>query len=141
MSIFNVSASKEKVLLGRMEKLGVAEKDIEETFVRSSGPGGQKVNKSSSCVFIRHIPTGLSVKYQRERSQALNRFLARRLLLDKIERMQKGLVSREQERIEKIRRQKRKRSKRAKEKMLADKQHQAGKKQLRSPIKGEELGE
>ncbi len=141
MSLFNVSASKEKVLLDRMKKLGVAEKDIEETFVRSSGPGGQKVNKSSSCVFIRHIPTGLSVKYQRERSQALNRFLARRLLLDKIERMKKGLVSREQERIEKIRRQKRKRSKRAKEKMLADKQHQAGKKQLRSPIKGEELGE
>jgi len=141
MSLFNVSASKEKVLLDRMKKLGVAEKDIEETFVRSSGPGGQKVNKSSSCVFIRHIPTGLSVKYQRERSQALNRFLARRLLLDKIERMQKGLVSREQERIEKIRRQKRKRSKRAKDKMLADKHHQAGKKQLRSPIKGEELGE
>jgi len=141
MSLFNVSASKEKVLLDRMKKLGVAEKDIEETFIRSSGPGGQKVNKSSSCVFIRHIPTGLSVKYQRERSQALNRFLARRLLLDKIERMKKGLVSREQERIEKIRRQKRKRSKRAKEKMLADKHHQAGKKQLRSPIKGEELGE
>jgi protein subunit release factor B len=141
MSLFNVSASKEKVLLDRMKKLGVAEKDIEETFVRSSGPGGQKVNKSSSCVFIRHIPTGLSVKYQRERSQALNRFLARRLLLDKIERMQKGLVSRERERIEKIRRQKRKRSKRAKDKMLADKHHQAGKKQLRSPIKGEELGE
>ena len=141
MSLFNVSAAKEKVLLDRMKKLGVAEKDIEETFVRSSGPGGQKVNKSSSCVFIRHIPTGLSVKYQRERSQALNRFLARRLLLDKIERMQKGLVSRERERIEKIRRQKRKRSKRAKDKMLADKHHQAGKKQLRSPIKGEELGE
>jgi len=140
MSLFNVSASKEKVLLDRMKKLGVSEQDIEETFVRSSGPGGQKVNKSSSCVFIRHIPTGLSVKYQRERSQALNRFLARRLLLDKIERMQKGLVSRERERIEKIRRQKRKRSKRAKEKMLADKHHQAGKKQSRSPIKDEELG-
>ena len=140
MSLFNVSASKEKVLLDRMKKLGVSEQDIEETFVRSSGPGGQKVNKSSSCVFIRHIPTGLSVKYQRERSQALNRFLARRLLLDKIERMQKGLVSRERERIEKIRRQKRKRSKRAKEKMLADKHHQAVKKQSRSSIKDEELG-
>ena len=141
MSLFTVSASKEKVLLDRMKKLGVSEKDIEETFIRSSGPGGQKVNKSSSCVFIRHIPTGLSVKYQRERSQALNRFLARRLLLDKIERMQKGLVSREKERIEKIRRQKRKRSKRAKEKMLADKHHQAEKKQHRSPITGEERGE
>jgi len=140
MSLFNVSASKEKVLHDRMKKLGVSEQDIEETFVRSSGPGGQKVNKSSSCVFIRHIPTGLSVKYQRERSQALNRFLARRLLLDKIERMQKGQVSRERERIEKIRRQKRKRSKRAKEKMLADKHHQAGKKQFRSSIKDEELG-
>lgn len=140
MSLFNVSASKEKVLLDRMKKLGVSEQDIEETFIRSSGPGGQKVNKSSSCVFIRHIPTGLSVKYQRERSQALNRFLARRLLLDKIERMQKGMVSRERERIEKIRRQKRKRSKRAKEKMLADKHHQAVKKQSRSPIKDEELG-
>ena len=140
MSLFNVSASKEKVLLDRMKKLGVSEQDIEETFIRSSGPGGQKVNKSSSCVFIRHIPTGLSVKYQRERSQALNRFLARRLLLDKIERMQKGLVSRERERIEKIRRQKRKRSKRAQEKMLADKHHQAVKMQCRSPIKDEELG-
>ena len=140
MSLFNVSAQKEKVLLDRMKKLGVSEQEIEETFIRSSGPGGQKVNKSSSCVFIRHIPTGLSVKYQRERSQALNRFLARRLLLDKIERMQKGMVSRERERIEKIRRQKRKRSKRAKEKILADKHHQAGKKQFRAPIKDEELG-
>ena len=139
MSLFNVSAQKERALLDRMKKLGVSEKDIEETFVRSSGPGGQKVNKSSSCVFIRHIPTGLAVKYRRERSQALNRFLARRLLLDKIERMQKGIVSRERERIEKIRRQKRKRSKRAKEKMLADKHRQAAKKQLRSPIKDEEL--
>ena len=140
MSLFNVSAQKEKVLLDRMKKLGVSEQEIEETFIRSSGPGGQKVNKSSSCVFIRHIPTGLSVKYQRERSQALNRFLARRLLLDKIERMQKGMVSRERERIEKIRRQKRKRSKRAKEKMLANKHHQAGKKQSRAPINDEELG-
>ena len=139
MSLFNVSAQKEKVLLDRMKKLGVSEQEIEESFIRSSGPGGQKVNKSSSCVFIRHIPTGLSVKYQRERSQALNRFLARRLLLDKIERMQKGMVSRERERIEKIRRQKRKRSKRAKEKVLADKHHQASKKQSRSPIKNEEL--
>ena len=140
MPLFNVSAEKEKVLLDRMKKLGVSEQEIEETFIRSSGPGGQKVNKSSSCVFIRHIPTGLSVKYQRERSQALNRFLARRLLLDKIERMQKGMVSRERERIEKIRRQKRKRSKRAKEKILANKHHQAGKKQSRSPINDEELG-
>ena len=93
MSIFKISAEKEKALLERMCQLQVSEKDLEETFVRASGPGGQKVNKTSSCVFIRHIPTGLSVKCQRERSQAVNRFIARRLLLDKIEHMQKGIVA------------------------------------------------
>lgn len=134
MSIFKISVGKEKALLERMGQLGVSEDDLEESFVRASGPGGQKVNKTSTCVFIRHIPTGLSVKCQRERLQSVNRFLARRLLLDKIERMQKGIIDRERERIEKIRRQKRKRSKRAKEKILAAKRHQSEKKQLRKPI-------
>ena len=134
MSIFTISPEKEKALLERMRQLKVSEKDLEETFVRASGPGGQKVNKTSSCVFIRHVPTGLSVKCQRERSQAINRFLARRLLLDKIERKQKGILAKEKERIEKIRRQKRKRSKRAKEKILNEKHHQSGKKKLRSTI-------
>lgn len=134
MSIFKVSKEKEKALFERMRQLGVSEDDLEESFVRASGPGGQKVNKTSTCVFISHLPTGLSVKCQRERSQAVNRFIARRLLLDKIERMQKGIVSRERERIEKIRRQKRKRSKRAKEKMLKEKRLQSGKKRLRKPV-------
>lgn len=129
-----VSSEKEKDLLDRMNKLGVLESDFHESFVRSSGPGGQKVNKSSSCVYLVHIPTGLSVKCQKERSQSLNRFLARRLLLDKIERHLKGLLAAEQERREKIRRQKRKRSKRAKEKILKSKHHRSEKKGLRGKV-------
>ncbi len=129
-----VSSEKEKDLLDRMKKLGVLESDFLESFVRSSGPGGQKVNKSSSCVYLVHIPTGLSVKCQKERSQSLNRFLARRLLLDKIERQLKGLLAEEKEKREKIRRQKRKRSKRAKEKILQSKHHLSEKKGLRGKV-------
>ena len=133
-----VSTEKEKALAERMQELGVSENDFEESFIRSSGPGGQKVNKSSSCVHLVHIPTGLSVKCQRERSQTLNRFLARRLLLDKIESQQKGFIAEEKEKIEKLRRQKRKRSKRAKEKILAAKHQQARKKELRGKVVLEE---
>lgn len=129
-----VSTEKEKALALRMQDLGVSECDFEESFIRSSGPGGQKVNKSSSCVYLVHTPTGLSVKCQRERSQTLNRFLARRLLLDKIEKQQKGFAAAAQEKIEKIRRQKRKRSRRAKEKILETKHRQARKKELRVKI-------
>ena len=133
-----VSSEKEKALADRMRELGVAESDFEESFVRSSGPGGQKVNKSSSCVYLVHIPSGLSVKCQQERSQTLNRYGARRILLDKIEQQQKGFVAAEQEKIEKIRRQKRKRSRRAKEKILDMKHKQAEKKVLRGKVTGEE---
>lgn len=133
-----VSSDKAKSLADRMLTLGVAESDFEESFIRSSGPGGQKVNKSSSCVYLIHIPTGLSVKCQRERSQSLNRFLARRLLLDKIEKQQKGFIAQEKEILEKIRRQKRKRSKRAKEKILTVKHRQAEKKVLRGKVSADE---
>lgn len=134
MTLFKISIDKEAALNERMQRLGVKESDIEESFIRSSGPGGQKVNKTSTCVFIRHLPTGLSVKCQRERSQSINRFLARRLLLDKIERMQSGIIDEEKRRIEKIRRQKRKRSKRAQEKVLEEKHRSAEKKRLRSAV-------
>jgi protein subunit release factor B len=132
MSVFSVSDSKEKALLERMERLGVKEEEFRETFVRASGSGGQKVNKTSSCVFLLHVPTGLSVKCQQERSQALNRFVARRLLLDRIERIKKGRASAEQKRIEKVKRQKRRRSKKAKEKVLRLKHAQSEKKARRS---------
>jgi peptide chain release factor len=132
MSIFKVSQDKEISLSERMERLGVSEDDLKETFVRSSGPGGQKVNKASSCVHLVHVPSGLFVKCQQSRSQAQNRFMARRLLLDRIERIKEGVVQAERQRAEKIRRQKRRRSRRAKEKMLAEKHMQAEKKSLRS---------
>lgn len=129
-----VSSQKQRELETRMKKLGVSEGDIEEKFIRSSGPGGQNVNKTSTCVFLTHIPSGISVKSRQTRSQALNRFLARRQLLDSIEKKQKGYVEAERKRVEKIRRQKRKRSKRAKEKMLDAKRRQSGKKALRSKV-------
>src|SRR6266704_4916533 len=117
MSSFPVSPDKLAQLQQRMSALAVRESEIEETFVRSGGAGGQKVNKSSSCVMLLHRPTGLRVKCQTTRHQALNRFLARRLLLDKIKRLQKGQLEAERAHIEKIRRQKRKRSRRAKDQM------------------------
>src|SRR4030043_979297 len=133
----SISLEKETALRERMTRLGVREEDLRETFIRSSGPGGQKVNKTATCVFLVHLPTGLSVKCQQERSQALNRFLARRLLLDRIERLRTGLVSAEKMRIEKIRRQKRRRSRGGQEKTLAGKHLQSEKKALRARGGGE----
>ena len=128
----------EKTLTKRMQALDVREQDIEEQFVRSSGAGGQKVNKTSSCVMLHHRPTGIRVKCQRERSQARNRFLARRILLDKIEAKLKGAESAEQQEVARVRRQKRKRSQRAKLKILEAKRHQAEKKSSRAGVRPEE---
>jgi len=132
MAGFSVGTEKEEALRLRMEKLGIREADLVEKFVRSGGAGGQNVNKVATCVYLKHRPTGVEVKCQAERSQALNRFLARRILAEKIERMILGRKSEEQQRIAKIRRQKRKRSKRAKEKMLDEKKRQGEKKKARS---------
>jgi protein subunit release factor B len=134
MSAFPVSPEKEAQLTQRMAALGVRETDLEETFVRSGGHGGQNVNKTSTCVMLLHRPTGLQVKCQATRQQGLNRFIARRLLLDKVEALKRGYVAAQRAEIEKIRRQKRRRSRRAKNRMLADKSHHSDKKASRRPV-------
>lgn len=110
---FAVSEEKNKWLRERMESLGILEKDIDEKFVRSSGHGGQNVNKTSTCVYLKHIPTGLEVKCMKDRSQSVNRFLARRELIKKVERLSGGSVSAPSEEERKIRKQKAKRKKKA----------------------------
>ena len=109
---FPVSEQKNRWLRERMEALRVREEDIEEKFIRSSGSGGQKVNKTSTCVYLRHIPTGIEVKCMKERSQPLNRFLARRELVEKISKVS-GQITSEDIKMERMRRQKAKRKKRA----------------------------
>jgi len=111
MLTFAVSEEKNRWLKEKMEALGIHEKDLLEKFVRSSGKGGQKVNKTSTCVYLKHVPTGIEVKCMKDRSQSINRFLARRELIEKIEALS-GNVTYRDVRAEKIRKQKAKRIKR-----------------------------
>ncbi|MCL4491738.1 MAG: peptide chain release factor-like protein [Nitrospirae bacterium] len=132
MRLFSISQLKEQALRGKMQELNIREKDIEEHFVRSSGKGGQHVNKTSTCVYLKHIPTGIEVKCQQERSQALNRYQARILLVEKIEEMTKNKEREKIQRLEKKRRQKRKRPQKVKEKILEAKAKISAKKKMRT---------
>ena len=129
-----ISQKKEQALKEKMRNLGIYEKDIKELFIRSGGRGGQNVNKTSTCVYLKHLPTEIEVKCRKGRTQAINRYYARQSLCNKIDVLIKGKKSTEQQQIEKIRRQKRKRSKRAKEKVLKEKHLQARKKNLRNSV-------
>lgn len=125
---------KEVDLKKRMRHLKIFQKDIKETFVRSSGPGGQNINKVSTCVILKHIPTEIQVKCQSERTQGLNRYRARYLLVAKIEKQRKAEKERAIQQVEKKKRQNRKRPKFLKERILQGKHKQSEKKSSRRKI-------
>ncbi len=127
--------SQEKIaaLEKRMLGLGISEETLVEKFITGSGHGGQKINKTASCVYLKHLPSGIEVKCQQQRSRELNRYLARRELCERLEEIRDGKKSKRQQAYEKIRRQKRRRSRRAKNRMLDDKTKHATKKNLRKP--------
>ena len=120
MKSFGVSKEKQTALAKEMERLGIREEDIEETFTRSSGPGGQNVNKVATCVQLRHRPSGITVMVMRERSQALNRFLARRNLAEKIATLLYGEDSAEKKKTQRIIKQKKRRKRKTAKKLAGD---------------------
>lgn len=121
----------------KARELGIKDSDIVEKFVRGGGKGGQKINKTSSCVFLKHLPTGIEVKCQKHRELSRNRISALKLLIDKIEVLTKGKESERAKKIFKLQKQKRKRSKRAKEKMLEIKKQRGSIKDLRKSVSEE----
>jgi protein subunit release factor B len=133
-----IGPDKQTLLEERMAALGVAEADLVEKFILGSGSGGQKINKTSSCVYLKHEPTGIEIKCQANRSRELNRYQARRELCDKIDEIRLGKASARQQEMEKTRRQKRRRSRRSKQQSVADKRILSQKKNLRrSPGAGD----
>jgi len=129
-----MSPEKEAELRRRMAALGIDESDLTEKFVRGSGSGGQKINKTSSCVYLRHRPSGIEVKCQAGRSQALNRLLARRLLCERLEAVRDEVASAAEQARERIRRQKRRRSRKQKERMFEAKRRTGEKKSGRTRV-------
>ena len=132
-----IKEDKKKELEAKMTSLNIFEKDIEEKFILGSGSGGQKIQKTHSCVYVKHIPTGVEVKCQKTRSRDLNRFFARRLLCEKIEEIVLKEKSKRQQEIEKIKRQKKRKSRKQKQKMIEEKRVHSQKIQLRKIPKEE----
>ena len=126
-----LSPEKIAALEQSMASLGIREEDLLEKFVRGSGSGGQKINKTSNCVFLKHLPTGVCIKCQIDRSREMNRFLARRELCDQLDAIRQGKAIAKTQAIEKLRRQKRPRSQRSKQRSIADKRAISQKKSLR----------
>lgn len=129
-----MSLQKERELEDRMRRLNIREEDIEESFVRSSGPGGQNVNKVATCVYLRHLPTGIKVRFQKSRQQALNRYQARCLLIDKIQDHIVAAALKLRQESEKKKRQRRKRPAHLKEEILKEKRFKSRKKSSREKI-------
>ena len=126
-----IRKEKERQRKERMESLGIKEEDLIEKFIIGSGSGGQKINKTSSCVYLKHLVSAIEIKCQRSHSRDLNRYYARQELCQKLEERILGEASRKQQEIAKIKRQKRKRSKRAQEKVLQTKKRRSAVKELR----------
>ena len=135
MADFGVGLDKKKDLRNKLFALGIREEDIIEKFIRSKGPGGQNVNKTSTCVYLKHIPSGIEIKCQQERVQALNRYIARIILAEKIEaaKLKKAWLRKQE--LEKLRRKMRRRSKRAKLRLQEDKRRHSAKKSSRAKIR------
>ncbi|MBC8126612.1 MAG: peptide chain release factor-like protein [Gloeobacteraceae cyanobacterium ES-bin-144] len=132
-----ITSEKLLALEQRMAALGISDGDLLEKFVRGSGAGGQKINKTSSCVFLKHLPSGVCIKCQMDRSREMNRFLAKRELCEQLESIRDGKASAKTQAIEKMRRQKRQRSRRSKQRSVADKRILSQKKTLRRAPGGE----
>jgi peptide chain release factor len=131
MNPASVQSARDDMMEVRMARLGVREADLEECFVRSGGHGGQNVNKVSTCVMLIHRPSGLRVKCQVSRQQGLNRELARRMLLDKIEAARRDRLLAQRQQVEQARRRNRPRSRAAKNRILDNKIRHSAKKAMR----------
>ncbi len=129
-----IGTEKREQLRAFMESVGVREEDLVEKFVLGSGRGGQKVNKTASCVYLRHAPTGMEAKCQPTRSRELNRYYARKTLCERLDETIRGENSRRQQEAERIRRQKRRRSRRQRERILEEKHQRSERKQTRGRV-------